>query len=178
MPYEIPDFSGPEHDRAVAKLGDLAAEVVLRRVSMLAWRDLDDPEAGGSELHASTVAALWAEAGITNPAEEIDAAEIYVPFSWFEPMWLESLGFAEPGRGWRMTESGATARDGSLPVNPSGGALASNPMFSAGGIRVGEAAQRVWSGEASKVLAHATSGPALQQNLVCTLAAATEGAGN
>jgi len=36
----------------------------LRRVSMLAWRDLDDPEAGGSELHASTVAALWAEAGI------------------------------------------------------------------------------------------------------------------
>jgi glycosyltransferase involved in cell wall biosynthesis len=31
---------------------------------MLAWRDLDDPEAGGSEVHASTVAALWAEAGI------------------------------------------------------------------------------------------------------------------
>ena len=31
---------------------------------MLAWRDLDDPEAGGSELHASNIAALWAEAGI------------------------------------------------------------------------------------------------------------------
>ncbi len=31
---------------------------------MLAWRDLDDPEAGGSEVHASTVARLWAEAGI------------------------------------------------------------------------------------------------------------------
>ena len=36
----------------------------LHRVSMLAWRDLDDPEAGGSELHASNIAALWAEAGI------------------------------------------------------------------------------------------------------------------
>ena len=31
---------------------------------LLAWRDLDDPEAGGSEVHASTVAKLWAEAGI------------------------------------------------------------------------------------------------------------------
>lgn len=48
----------------IAKLGDLAAEGGLRRVSMLAWRDLDDPEAGGSEVHASTVARLWAEAGI------------------------------------------------------------------------------------------------------------------
>jgi len=48
----------------VAKLGDLAAEAHLHRVSILAWRDLDDPEAGGSEVHASTVASLWAEAGI------------------------------------------------------------------------------------------------------------------
>ena len=64
VPYEIPAFSGPDHDRAIGKLGDLAADAGLRRVSMLAWRDLDDPEAGGSELHASTVASLWAEAGI------------------------------------------------------------------------------------------------------------------
>ena len=48
----------------VAKLGDIAAEAGLHRVSMLAWRDLDDPEAGGSELHASNIAKLWAEAGI------------------------------------------------------------------------------------------------------------------
>ena len=48
----------------ISKLGDLAAEAGLHRVTMLAWRDLDDPEAGGSEVHASTVAALWAEAGI------------------------------------------------------------------------------------------------------------------
>jgi glycosyltransferase involved in cell wall biosynthesis len=48
----------------VAKLGDLAAESGLHRVSMLAWRDLDDPEAGGSEVHASTIAEYWAEAGL------------------------------------------------------------------------------------------------------------------
>jgi glycosyltransferase involved in cell wall biosynthesis len=54
----------PDRSTAIAKLGDLAAEAGLRRVSMLAWRDLDDPEAGGSEVHASTVAKLWGEAGI------------------------------------------------------------------------------------------------------------------
>ncbi len=48
----------------IGKLGDLAAESGLHRVSMLAWRDLDDPEAGGSEVHASTVAHYWAEAGL------------------------------------------------------------------------------------------------------------------
>ncbi len=48
----------------LAKLGDLAASAGLRRVHMLAWRDLADVEAGGSELHATTVARLWAEAGI------------------------------------------------------------------------------------------------------------------
>jgi len=51
-------------DDIVAKLGDIAASAGLRRVAILAWRDLDDPEAGGSELHASKVAALWGRAGI------------------------------------------------------------------------------------------------------------------
>jgi len=49
---------------AASKLGDLAAEAGLERVTVLAWRDLADPEAGGSEVHAATVAALWAQAGI------------------------------------------------------------------------------------------------------------------
>lgn len=36
----------------------------MRRIHVLAWRDLDDIEAGGSELHAHRVAGLWATAGI------------------------------------------------------------------------------------------------------------------
>src|SRR5690349_354520 len=48
----------------IAKLGDIAASARLRRITMLAWRDLDDPEAGGSEIHASRVAELWGKAGI------------------------------------------------------------------------------------------------------------------
>ncbi len=48
----------------IGKIGDLAAEAGLRRIHVLAWRDLADVEAGGSELHAATIASLWAEAGI------------------------------------------------------------------------------------------------------------------
>jgi glycosyltransferase involved in cell wall biosynthesis len=48
----------------IAQLGEIAAAAGLRRIAILAWRDIDDPEAGGSELHASRVAALWGRAGI------------------------------------------------------------------------------------------------------------------
>ena len=53
----------PDHD-VVAKIGDIAAAAGLRRIAILAWRDLDDPEAGGSEVHASRIASIWGEAGI------------------------------------------------------------------------------------------------------------------
>jgi len=61
-----PDDARRDARRAdeAAKLGDIAAEAGLQRVSILAWRDLDDPEAGGSELHAANIAARWAEAGL------------------------------------------------------------------------------------------------------------------
>lgn len=47
-----------------AKLGDIAAAAGLRRIHLVSWRDLDDVEAGGSEVHAATIARLWSEAGI------------------------------------------------------------------------------------------------------------------
>jgi glycosyltransferase involved in cell wall biosynthesis len=56
--------TNPAEFAEVAQLGDIAAAAGLRRIAILAWRDLDDPEAGGSELHASRVAELWARAGI------------------------------------------------------------------------------------------------------------------
>ena len=54
-------------------------------------------------------------------------------------------------------------------INPSGGALAANPLMVAGLARIGEAARQIWSGAAHRAVAHATSGPCLQQNLVCVL---------
>jgi len=54
-------------------------------------------------------------------------------------------------------------------VNPSGGALCANPVMAAGLVRFGEVAARIHRGEAGRGLAHATSGPCLQQNLVTVL---------
>ncbi|SFW89560.1 thiolase domain-containing protein [Amycolatopsis australiensis] len=103
-----------------------------------AGRDQVNPRAG-----RDAAAALWAEAGITDPMSEVDVAEIYVPFSWFEPMWLENLGFAPEGEGWKVTEAGETAIGGRLPVNPSGGVLSSNPIGASGMLRFSEAAKQV-----------------------------------
>jgi acetyl-CoA acetyltransferase len=53
-------------------------------------------------------------------------------------------------------------------VNPSGGALRSNPIMATGLCRIGYAADHIFGG-GSRALAHSTSGPCLQQNLVCIL---------
>jgi len=58
-------------------------------------------------------------------------------------MWMENLGFAEKGQGWKMTEEGATALDGDMPVNASGGVLSSNPIGASGMLRFAEAAMQV-----------------------------------
>jgi acetyl-CoA C-acetyltransferase len=125
-----------------------------------AGRDQVSPQAG-----RDAAAALWKAAGITSPIDEIDAAEIYVPFSWFEPMWLENLGFAPEGEGWKLTEGGETAMGGRLPVNPSGGVLSSNPIGASGMILFAESAIQVMGkgGEhqvvgARKALGHAYGG--------------------
>ncbi|MCB1256856.1 MAG: thiolase domain-containing protein [Microthrixaceae bacterium] len=106
--------------------------------ALAAGRDQVSPQAG-----KDCAASLFKQAGITNPRKEIDVAEVYVPFSWYEPMWLENLGFAEEGTGWQLTHDGATAIDGDIPWNPSGGVLSSNPIGASGMIRFGEAALQV-----------------------------------
>ena len=50
-----------------------------------------------------------------------------------------------------------------------GGPLVANGIMSAGLVRIGEVARRIIAGEANRGVAHVTSGPALQQNLVCVL---------
>ena len=104
----------------------------------MAGRDEVNPRAG-----RDCAADVYAQAGITDPRREIDAAETYVPFSWYEPMWLENLGFAEAGHGWRLVEDGATEIGGDIPVNASGGVLSSNPIGAYGMLRFAEAALQV-----------------------------------
>jgi acetyl-CoA acetyltransferase len=82
----------------------------------------------------------------------VDVAEIHAPFTHQEMILRDALGLG-PG----------------VDVNPSGGALAANPVMVAGLTRLGSAAQRILDGRAGRALAHATSGPCLQQNLVAVL---------
>ncbi len=53
----IPLFAG-------MPIGEIAERAGLKRIDVLAWRDFDDPEAGGSELHAHRVVSAWSAAGL------------------------------------------------------------------------------------------------------------------
>jgi len=101
-----------------------------------------------------TTSSSTSSAGKAAGTDGIDLAELHAPFSHQELILRNSLGLADDVR-----------------INPSGGALTANPMFSAGLNRIGEAASRIWAGDSDKALAHSTSGPVLQQNLVVTLEA-------
>ena len=86
---------------------------------------------------------VYERAGIRDPWREIQTAEIYVPFSWFEAMWLENLGFCDVGQGWRVVDRGEQRFGAHLPINPSGGVLCTNPIGASGMLRLGEAALQV-----------------------------------
>jgi acetyl-CoA C-acetyltransferase len=125
-------------------------------------RDQVSPEAG-----RRCVKKVYDEAGITDPWNQIDTAEIYVPFSWFEAMWLENLGFCDVGEGWKIIDRGDQRIGAHLPINPSGGVLCTNPIGASGMLRLGEAALQVMgrAGEhqvegAKTALGHAYGGGA------------------
>ncbi|MFC4069154.1 thiolase domain-containing protein [Actinoplanes subglobosus] len=152
-------------DEAAASASDrqvawIRATSMQTEPTFYSGKDHVNPRAG-----ATAAAALWAAAGIKDPLEEVDVAELYVPFSWFEPMWLENVGFVGQGQGWKLVESGETALGGALPINPSGGVLCSNPIGASGLLRFAEAAMQVMgrAGEhqvagASTALGHAYGG--------------------
>jgi acetyl-CoA C-acetyltransferase len=125
-------------ERAPTKPAWVLGTAMRSEPNQFPGRDAVNPLAG--QLAAKD---LYAKAGIRDPRREIDCAEIYVPFSWFEAMWMENLGFAAQGEGWKMVYEGATALDGDLPVNMSGGVLSSNAIGASGMIRFAEAAMQV-----------------------------------
>jgi acetyl-CoA C-acetyltransferase len=107
--------------------------------TMFAGRDQVNPRAG-----IKCAKDVYSQAGVADPRQDIDVAEVYVPFSWYEPMWLENLGFASQGEGWKLTDAGATSLDGGdIPWNCSGGVLSSNPIGASGMLRFLEAALQV-----------------------------------
>ncbi|MDY6851594.1 MAG: thiolase family protein [Thermodesulfobacteriota bacterium] len=109
-------------------------------------------------------------AGIQNPVDEIDVAEVYDLTTYHQLMALEGLGFCGLGEG------GGFLADDRLPINPSGGLISSNPWFASGLIRVAEGALQVLGRaegrqveNAETALAHGVSGLCYQKNCVAIL---------
>jgi acetyl-CoA C-acetyltransferase len=125
-------------DAATTPVAWLHGTAVRSELGQFPGRDPVNPK-GGQDCAAD----VYRQAGIANPLEDVDVVECYVPFSWYEPMWMENLGFAGPGEGWKLTEDGQTEIGGKLPVNASGGVLSSNPIGASGMLRFAEAALQV-----------------------------------
>lgn len=159
-----PFFADPLRRHDIAPITDGASAVVIAagdRARELcerpAWitgfeHRIETPVLGARDLTTSPSTAASAGAAMDGDVGGIDVAEIHAPFSHQQLILAEAIGLGDSTR-----------------INPSGGALAANPMFSAGLERIGFAARHIFDGSAGRVLAHATSGPVLQQNLVAVL---------
>ncbi|MFD4194755.1 MULTISPECIES: thiolase domain-containing protein [Amycolatopsis] len=160
---DAPYVADPLRAHDIAPVTDGAAVIVLaaaERAHEFAERPavitgiehrVDTPVLGARDLTRSPSTEAAGQAVGTG---DVEIAELHAPFTHQELILRTALGLGDDVR-----------------VNPSGGVLTGNPMFAAGLARIGEAATRILTGQASKVLAHATSGPALQQNLVAVLEA-------
>jgi len=132
--------------------GDRASELCDRPAWIRGIEHVCEPmDLGVRDLGRSRSTEIAAEkAGVRS--DKVDVAELSAPFTHQEILVERALGLGD-----------------STTINPSGGALAGNPIMAVGLSRIGECATRIWSGGADRTVAHATSGPCLQQNLVCVL---------
>jgi acetyl-CoA C-acetyltransferase len=99
------------------------------------WGELDSMSYAAKEL--------FTKAGIKEPCKEIDVIEIYQPYSFAGIIWIEDMGIVERGKGAEYIWSGATDMLGELPINPSGGVIACNPIGATGLIRCAEVALQI-----------------------------------
>jgi acetyl-CoA acetyltransferase len=152
-PHDCPPISDGAAALVLAA-GDLARRAGPRPAWITGIDHRIEPQ--GLGLRDLTVSASTRLAGQRSGVGRapVEVAELHAPFTHQEPILREALGLRED-----------------VLVNPSGGALAANVVMAAGLTRIGEAAARIWGGSARRAVAHATSGPCLQQNLVCVLEA-------
>ncbi|HEB89474.1 MAG TPA: lipid-transfer protein [Deltaproteobacteria bacterium] len=132
--------------------GDRATQICERPAWIRGFEHICEPmDFGVRDLGRSRGTEIAAEkAGVSS--DKIDVAELSAPFTHQSILVERALGLPPETR-----------------INPSGGALAGNPLMAVGLSRIGECAARIFRGEADRAVAHATSGPCLQQNLVCVL---------
>lgn len=136
---------------------------------------------GERKLSKSRSAKLAAEraykmAGISDPAKELDLAEISAKFTSQEPIISEALGLFPEGSGVEVADKGLAEIDGEMPVCPSGGALGAYCFSAAGLVRLAECASQL-TGTAGDIqvsgaktaVAHGQDGFCAQHNAVMVL---------
>lgn len=137
---------------------------------------LGDRDLAKCEALAVAAKRAYIMAGVIDPMEHIDVAEISERYAYQELLWYEGLGFCGPGMGGKLLDGGITSMGGKLPVNPSGGVLGGNPSCVAGLTRViecvlqlrGEAGSRQID-KANTALSHGWEGPCGQSQCVIVL---------
>jgi len=140
----------------VLAAGDLARKVCDRPAWITGIDHRSEPHSLGLRDLTQSPSTRMAANRAGAAGAPIDIAELHAPFTHQELILRDALNLGP-----------------NTKINPSGGALAANPVMVAGLARIGEAANRIIDGAAGRTLAHATSGPCLQQNLVCVMEASS-----
>ena len=127
--------------RALPLAFEAMGSAQLGRPSWDQWDDLTTMAAIDASRH------MWSRTDLT-PAD-VDTAHLYDGFSIFTLVWLEALGFCEPGGAGAFIGDGTRIRrDGQLPLNTDGGQLSAGRLHGYGHLLEaclqlrGEAGQR------------------------------------
>jgi acetyl-CoA C-acetyltransferase len=78
----------------------------------------------------------YKQAGVEEPREEINMAEVHDCFTPTELVLMEDLGFSERGKAWQDTLDGRFELEGRQPVNPDGGLKSFGHPIGASGLRM------------------------------------------
>ena len=93
--------------------------------------------------HHFAARELFERNGIRNPLEYFDVFEMYDPSSWWGLDWLREFFLLQGDEHLKLVENKEIMIGGKVPMNPSGGVIASNPIGATALVRVAEAALQV-----------------------------------
>jgi acetyl-CoA acetyltransferase len=150
--HDLPPISDGACAVVIAR-ADRARELCERPVWITGFAHVAEAHYPGMrDLRTSPSTAAAAKAAGIDDGPPIEVAELHAAFTHEEPVLVAALGLGPE-----------------TAINPSGGPQAANPTMATGLIRIAEAARQVRDLGRHRTLGHATSGPCLQQNLVCIL---------
>ena len=93
--------------------------------------------------HRFAAEKLYERNGITDPLAYFDVFEMYDPSAWWGTDWLREFFLLDGDAHLELVENKEIMIDGKMPINPSGGVIAANPIGATALVRVAEAAKQI-----------------------------------